>query len=156
MHLAASVVTALNKHDIPCFSGLCIDAGDDWRKIHLRLNGRRSKCKVFVALQTRAYFESIPCLEEMHRAVKRGAYILPVRVEEDLPKPRDQWLDIKTDEDELMLETVQSKVAPLNHFPPRGTLLNQEGAFDELIEKIKAKLATCKEERAFVLSRTST
>ena len=41
-----------------------------------------------------------------------------------------------------MLREVQKKVAPLNHFPPRGTLLNQNDAMDTLAAMVKEKLTS--------------
>lgn len=89
-----------------------------------KINSRFSKCKVFIALLTKAFYNSYPCLKEIYEAIickRNKILIIPVRCEEDLPREDEQWPDC-TEEDALMLQTVQGMLGVMNCEPPRGTV----------------------------------
>ena len=78
--IAAAVIEALFKSDIPCFSGLMTPAGMNWKEYFLRLD--HAKARVLVVLLSKAFFQSIACFKEVHDAIKKKLVIIPVRVEE--------------------------------------------------------------------------
>ena len=108
MYFAAAMVVALAAAGFPCFSGLCIPGGVDWKIFLPRLKLKRvplAKAKVLIVLQTRALHHSTPCLKEIHTALVNGVPIIPVRLELDLPCEEGQWpkLHGSTDIDNIMM-----------------------------------------------------
>jgi hypothetical protein len=122
-----------------------IPAGTNWEKHFLRINGRQSQAKVLVVLLTQAFFRSIPCLNEVYAAIKKGdVYIIPIRVDSgdyDISRDKEQmWpIDVIGDMDSLELKrlTVLEILAVLNTLPERGTLLSAReytlGQLDKMV-----------------------
>ena len=80
MYIAAEVIKALFRSEIPCFSGLMTPAGMDWKEYFLRLD--HANATVLIVLFSKAFFQSIPCLTEVHTAIVKGLEIIRLRVEE--------------------------------------------------------------------------
>jgi hypothetical protein len=78
LYKAAAVIKALFKSDIPCFSGMMIPCGRNWREYFFRLE--HADARVLVVLLSKAFFKSIPCLKEVHKAIEKKLVIVPVRV----------------------------------------------------------------------------
>ena len=112
---AANFIRALHAEGIDTFSGLHVPAATDWKTFMLRLSGRKSNAKVILALLTKAFYHSLPCLNEMSEACKEGVRILPIRIEDDLPNKRNQWEnlfkdDASDDDLEVKIMTVQEEL----------------------------------------------
>ena len=60
-----------------------VGGGDNWKVYLDKLGGPRSRCKWLIVVQTRALYESRPCLQEIYTALKKGMRILPVLFEAD-------------------------------------------------------------------------
>jgi hypothetical protein len=120
------------KTGYPCFSGLMIPVGTNWETFFLRITGDQSRARVLVVLLTEAFFQSIPCLNEVYAAVKKGIDIIPIRVDDsgDYDISRDKtrmWpIDVTGDDDDLQLRrfAVVEILAGLNTLPERGALLS--------------------------------
>ena len=97
-------MVALAEAGFPCFSGLCIPGGVDWKTFLPRLQLKRIKrarAKALIVLQTKALFLSVPCLVEIFTAIENGVSIIPVRMELDLPAEDEQWPEHR---DSLVIE----------------------------------------------------
>ena len=70
MFIAAAVIEALFKSEIPCFSGVMTPAGMNCKEYFLRLD--HAKARVLVVLLSKAFFQSIACLKEVHDAIKKN------------------------------------------------------------------------------------
>ena len=60
----------------------------------------KAEAKVLIVLQTKALYNSTPCLKEIHAAIKNHVTIIPVRMEEDLPSKAEQWLKMSASNDQ--------------------------------------------------------
>ena len=118
-----------------------VKGGENWRTFMLKLQGRRSRAKVLIVLQTKAFYESKPCLEEVNAALKAKCLLIPVRYEEDLPTPKEQWALLKEEDEELMIMDVQQKFNVLNSFPPRGTIFDFPNTMQGVLEKVKERIS---------------
>ena len=68
MYYATAMIQALAAAGFDCFSGLCIPGGVDWKVFLLRLKVKQlpqAKAKVLVVLQTKAFYNSVPCAKEV-------------------------------------------------------------------------------------------
>ena len=160
LYIAAEVIKALFKSEIPCFSGLMTPAGRDWKEYFLRLD--HANARVLVTLLSKAFFQSIACLKEVHDAIEKGLVIIPVRVEESesgaIDIARDMasmWPDA-TIENYARFETsnnlayskkleqttrqslkVKDTLRSANTLPERGSLLTDSNALKKLINRVR-------------------
>jgi hypothetical protein len=145
---AFQFITLLQQNGHLCFSGLHVPADGNWKIFFLRLDGEKAKAKVFIALLNQAYFKSLPCMNELHRAINAKLKIVLVRTEENTPPPKeDQWKeDIwkgkMTADAELERMDVRDFVGKKNVMPHPGTLLTVPETFDEIL-KIIREHCTC-------------
>jgi hypothetical protein len=102
----------------------------------LRLKGRQANAKVLIVLKTAALYNSEPCLKELNTAIEKKIPLLPIRMEEDLPGPKQQWSKLTDQDSELMIANVQEKLGKINDIPNPGTLLNVPSTLDEIIKEI--------------------
>ena len=75
MLIAAEVINALFKSEIPCFSALMTPGGKLWEDEYFDRLGN-ANARVFVVLLSKAFFQSIPCLKEVHSAIKERLAII--------------------------------------------------------------------------------
>jgi len=59
----------LHETGIKTFSGLHVDAGENWEVILSKISGRGSQCKVLVVILNPALYLSKPCLKEIYTAL---------------------------------------------------------------------------------------
>ena len=141
---AAQLALRFHGVGVPCFTGLHVPSGADWKLYFTKLDSRASKCSVFIVLQTVAFYQSMNCLKEVATALscKKVTKIIPVRMEEGLPGKDEQWsgLDIGDPDKLQMLTDVQAGLGKLNSFPARGTLLDDAAYLDQLLEMVTAEL----------------
>ena len=135
---AYQFIQLLKQNGIMCFSGLHVPAGGDWETFFLRLNDEKANAKVFIALLDHAYFESIPCMMELHAAVKAKVEIVLVRMEEDMPpRKENQWKgEMKTEDDQLARMKARDR-AGRNAIPHPGTLLTAPKTFGEILSIVR-------------------
>jgi hypothetical protein len=136
MYYAAGIVRILHECGLQCFSGLHVPVGIDWKVFMLRLKGRQANAKVLIVLKTAALYNSEPCLKELNTAIEKKIPLLPIRMEEDLPGPKQQWSKLTDQDSELMIANVQEKLGKINDIPNPGTLLNVPSTLDEIIKEI--------------------
>jgi hypothetical protein len=101
------------------------------------MQGSKAKSKVLIVLMTKALFASRPCLKEIAAAIDKGLTIIPLRLEEDLPRGEDQWpMKDDEDDDEFELERIKvvEKINKLNCLPARGTFFEDASAIKTLTE----------------------
>ena len=141
---AAQLALRFHKAGVPCFTGLHVPEGEDWKIYYPRLDSRFSKCTVFIVLLTAAFYQSKNCLQEVATALraKKVTKIIPVRMEEGLPGVDDQWPMIEADDTENVqrLTEVQRELGKLNAFPARGTLFSDPAYLGQLLEKVMSEL----------------
>ena len=140
MCYAAAFIDMLHECDVACFSGLTIPVGEDWKVFMLRLEGRKANAKVLIVLLTAAFFKSKPCLLEVNAAIENKVALVPVRLEETLPSKREQWAHLKSEEDEVTINTVQKSLGRVNAIPHPGTILSVPSALGEIFEKVGEKV----------------
>ena len=163
MFIAAAVIEALFKSEIPCFSGLMTQAGNNWEEYFLRLE--HTNAKVLVALLSKAFFQSLPCLKEVHDAIQNKLVIIPVRVEESGGRASDIARDMESMWPDAMIEKyvrsdsknenvywttlkqtklqrlrVKNALKTMNTLPARGSLLTDSNALKELISQVQGIL----------------
>ena len=130
-------IKQLKQNGISCFSGLHVPAGGDWETFFLRLRGAKAKAKVFIALLNYAYFDSIPCMMELHAAIEAKVEIVLVRMEDVPPRTENQWkAAMKTADDELARREAR-KCVGRNAIPHPGTLLTAPKTFGEILSFIR-------------------
>jgi hypothetical protein len=135
---AFDFITHLNRNGHMCFSGLHVPVASDWRIYFLRLSGKKAKAKVFIALLNRAYFRSVPCMHELHLAIKAKVKIVLVRMEDNIPPPQeDQWDGEMNEDDALERMVVIDYLGKKNAIPHPGTLLSVPTAFLEILKIIR-------------------
>ena len=171
MLIAAEVIKALFRNGIPCFSALMTPTGADWNMFRLRFDGRRAKGMVLVALLSRPFFHSIPCLREVNYAVDAKAEILPVVIEsnvrEILGDKKSMWPESLLEQKaggkvaelrdlELLKAKAAEKFSKFNTLPQRGDLLSDEKALIYLIETVRRALGhSVADEKEESISRLS-
>ena len=125
---------------IPCFSGLHVPAGKDWKMYFTKLDGRFARAKVFIVVLSKALFESMACLEEISRAVKCKTIttIIPVVFEAGLPGKSMQWSTIQSNDSVAVekLDTVQATLGQLNSFPSPAAGLMRPELMPELVRLV--------------------
>ena len=131
---AFQFIQLLKQNDIICFSGLHVPAGGNWETYFLRLKGEKANAKVFIALLDHAYFESIPCMMELHAAIEAKVEIVLVRMEDDMPpRTEHRWKgEMETEDDELARMKARERVGR-NAIPHPGTLLTAPKTFKEIL-----------------------
>jgi hypothetical protein len=140
---AYQVVTLLEANGIECYSGLHHVPGMNWESFFLRID----RSKVFIALLDYAYFQSFPCMHELHHAIEAKVQIMLVRMEENFPKripppAQEQWEGQMNDEgDELVRREVRKFVNTKNAIPQAGTLLTAPETFDWILEILRVSLS---------------
>mmetsp|Transcript_17053 Transcript_17053/g.22204 ORF Transcript_17053/g.22204 Transcript_17053/m.22204 type:complete len:105 (+) Transcript_17053:1-315(+) len=97
-------------------------------------------CKVMVVVLTKAFYQSMSCLEEMDRAIKGKLEIVTVRHEKDLPKEDDQWTKAISEEDKLMRFEVMEKLRSVNYYPPFSEEIMNENDLDAVKDIVEKKL----------------
>ncbi len=125
----------LNGH--MCFSGLHVPVDNNRKIFFRRLDGKKAKAKVFIALLNHAYFGSMPCMNELHRAITIKVKILLVRMEDNIPLKQDQWKKITAETDKAKRLEVQEFLASQNTIPHTGTLLTVPSGFTEILKIIR-------------------
>jgi hypothetical protein len=104
------------------------------------------EAKVLVVLLTEAFFLSIPCLNEVYAAIKKGdVYMIRIRVDSggcNISRDKEKmWpIDVIGDDEDLELKrfVVLDKLAVLNTLPERGTLLSaREYTLDQLDKVVR-------------------
>ena len=136
LYYAFGFLKLLSQVDIPAFSGLTVPAGSDWKAFMLRLEGRKANAKVLVVLLTAAFFQSKACLDEVSTAIENKIPLLPVSLEEPLPKRNEQWSRLDSEEDELKITNVQRTLGKVNAIPHPGTLLTIPETLEEIFKSI--------------------
>jgi hypothetical protein len=136
-------IKLLKQNGYACFSGLHVPVDSNWKIYFLRLDGPKAKAKVFIALLNRAYFQSVPCMHELHQAITAEVKIVLVRMEENIPPPKgDQWDLTMKDDDALERMEVRNYIGKKNAIPHPGTLLTVPDTFEEIL-KIIREHCTC-------------
>jgi serine/threonine protein kinase len=163
MLIAAVVIEALFNSGIPCFSGLMTPAGRNWEGYFLRLE--HEDARVLVILLSKAFFQSLACLKEVHAALRNRLEIIPVRAEESETGASDtardmgsMWPDALIEKDarsEYKNETtylakleatklqrlkVRDKLMNANTLPARGYVLTDGNALRDLINRVQGIL----------------
>ena len=156
MLIAAAVIKAFFKEEIPCFSGLMTPAGMNWKEHFLRVE--HANARVFVVLLSKPFFQSLPCFREVHDALQNGLLIIPVRAEESGSRAIDvahdkesMWPDAtiekytrkewkneiayqkKLKTTKLQRLNVKAGLINANTLPARGSLLTEKNALKDLI-----------------------
>jgi hypothetical protein len=140
---AFQFISLLQQNGHLCFSGLHVPVDGNWKIFFLRLDGEKAKAKVFIALLNQAYFKSVPCMNELHRAINAKLKIVLVRTEENTPpRKEDQWKEDLwkgkfTADAELERMDVRDFVGKKNAIPHPGTLLSVPTAFAEILKIIR-------------------
>ena len=165
LYKAADVIKALFNRKIPCFSGLMTPAGLDWKQYFLRLGHKNAR--VLVVLLSKAFFQSMPCLKEVHDAIEKGLEIISVRVEESESGASDfardtesMWPDAtiekyfksglkdqdirylrRVEDAKLQRLKVRNNLGKLNTSPPRGTIFHcSSNGLEDLISQVRGFL----------------
>jgi hypothetical protein len=151
MYYAADLVKLLNGRGVQCFSGLHVPPGKDWKTFMLRLKGHRARAKVLIVVLTKALYESKPCLDEIHTAVKKGITLLPIYFEEALPSKPNQWTKfIKDADSELMVLDVQEQLGKINGIPHPGTVFTVPDAMHRILIEVEKHVGAQRELRSAV------
>ena len=151
MYYAADLVKILNGRGVQCFSGLHVPPGKDWKTFMLRLKGHRARAKVLIVVLTKALYESKPCLDEIHTAVKKGITLLPIYFEEALPSKPNQWTKFIKDADtELMVLDVQEQLGKINGIPHPGTVFTVPDAMHRILIEVEKHVGAQRELRSAV------
>ena len=151
MYYAADLVKILNGRGVQCFSGLHVPPGRDWKTFMLRLKGHRARAKVLIVVLTKALYESKPCLDEIHTAVKKGITLLPIYFEEALPSKQNQWTKfIKDADSELMVLDVQEQLGKINGIPHPGTVFTVPDAMHRILIEVEKHVRAPRELRSAV------
>eukprot|EP00937_MAST-01D_sp_MAST-1D-sp2_P001148 g1148.t1 len=166
--VAAKLVKLFKDAGMPSFSGLHVPPGEDWKQYFEKLDSdahpETARCRVLVVLVTRAFYNSLPCLEEVATALrcqrlgKRVTKILPVRIE-DVPFDVAQWPQLdraKTKKGSARAkekhdakrrtqlewrESVRKEFGKLNSHPPPGaTLLDSPILVNDLVQGVARHL----------------
>jgi len=85
---AATITHALHKAGIACASGLCVPSGNDWKDFLPKIDSRFSRCEVLILLLSPAFYNSQPCLLEIHKAAKSVLYSMGGNAQYRLPLPQ--------------------------------------------------------------------
>ena len=85
---AATITRALHKAGIACASGLCVPSGNDWKDFLPKIDSRFSRCEVLILLLSPAFYNSQPCLLEIHKAAKSVLYSMGGNAQYRLPLPQ--------------------------------------------------------------------
>jgi len=127
------IMAALFDAGVECFCGMMVKPGRHWRKAFMRRLNRaefpnEAKATVMVVLLSSGLYESDACLDELHTAFSCGIRVIPVRIEDPLPKPQQQWLKFETGnstnpEKLAMLSSVRGQLNDLNSTPSPGSTL---------------------------------
>lgn len=148
MMRAAAIIHQLHNAGIACASGLCVPPGANWKEFLLKIESPRAQCELLIVLLSRAFYRSRPCLEEVHRAVKKGMTVLPLRCEEGLPDKDEQWKNVFDDSegDEQvvdMITQVKNALGKINSLPPpeNGCFFDNDEHLVDLVAE--AKLTFC-------------
>ena len=136
----AKLVMMFHEAGIASFSGLHVPAGKDWKApYYTKLGGDDSECEVVIVLLTKALYNSRNCLEEVAAAIRaKVKHIIPVVMEEGLPKSKDQqWTMIEREDTDGEYDKMKAREAlTKNTFPERGTLLDDPEAPKRLLEDV--------------------
>ena len=130
------VAEVLEASGMTCFSGLCVGGGANWKVFIEKI--RDPCCEYLIVLQTKAFFDSRPCLEEVYTAIQCNVKIIPVLFEADALEaphwPRISSADVEAQE---WLTVVKKGFLGLNSVPsPPLTVLDDQRAFFEIIDEI--------------------
>ncbi len=134
---AFQFIKILQQNGHLCFSGLHVPVDNYWKNFFVRLEGKKAKAKVFIALLNRAYFQSLPCLNELHLAIKVKVKILLVRMEDNIPSKEGQWEGITEEMDKVKRHEVQQFLDSQNAVPHPGVLPTVPEAFEEILKIIR-------------------
>ena len=145
MYLARWVAKLLDANEVTCFSGLCAGAGADWRIFHDKLGGPQSQCEYLFVVQTKAFFNSLPCLHELYTALcpaprlgheRAKVHIIPLLFESDaLSAPRWPRLKSRDMEAKEYIAVVNKEYFKLNSTPspPLTVLEDQRGLHEKVL-----------------------
>jgi hypothetical protein len=156
--VAAKLIKRFQDAGMPSFSGLHVPDGHDWKMYFEKLDSQKfpeqAKCRVLLVLVTRAFYGSLPCLEEVATALRcpKVTLIIPLRIE-DLPFDVPQWpmlddaekMAKKSDEKRRELlerrALVTREFGKLNSLPPPGsTLLHSPIYVNDLVAAVAKHL----------------
>ena len=156
--VAAKLIKRFKDAGMPSFSGLHVPDGHDWKMYFEKLDSQKfpeqAKCRVLLVLVTRAFYLSLPCLEEVATALAcpKVTLIIPLRIE-DLPFDVPQWPGLddaewmakKSDEQRRELlerrALVKREFGKLNSLPPPGsTLLHSPIYINDLVAAVAKHL----------------
>ena len=114
MLFAYGLIELLDSLGVPCFSGLHVPVGEDWKIFMLRLHtkdveghntrNKKAKCKVLLVVLTRALFRSKPCLHEIYTAIVKRT---------DKQTAQEHWIQYSMDDLSVITEkAVRGKMKP--------------------------------------------
>jgi len=139
---AAAITKFLYEHDVPCYSSNMLPVGIHPRVFVPNIKERFSRCRVLIAIETKAMYQSTLCLQELFSAVENNIDIAPVRFGPTLPGKNEQWSHIKPDEPQYsMVSTVQKKLSALKRIPePPGTIPVAPGQLEKVFDFVASKI----------------
>ena len=102
-----------------------------------------ARCRVLIALLSRAFFESGPCLDEVMTARRNGVTILAVNLEprDELPDTAAQWpAAVAKDVDPDAVAEAVKHLGKHNDFPANGCLPKLPSALIDLVAEVRRLL----------------
>jgi len=168
VYTAVAVIEAFFQEEIPCFSGLMTQASNNWQDYFLRVE--HANARVLVVLLSKAFFQSLPCLREVHDALQNGLLVISVRAEESgsraiaiAREKESMWPDAmiekyarsetkneiayqkKLKRTKLQRLNVKNELKDANTLPARGSLLTESNVISDailadLISQVQRKL----------------
>merc|ERR1711971_1341922 len=98
--------------------------------------------KVLIALMSIAFYNSNACLEEVSLAADHNIRIIPLRMDDNLPKKVDQWPQARHSDMEAKAMKAQEQLGK-NSIPPRGSffdVLSYQTNINVLLAEIRKEL----------------
>jgi hypothetical protein len=99
---ASKFIALFDKEHVKSYSNLHSTGNSDYLQLRLSTameEDKADKCKVFVALLSPAYLQSIDCLDEFHMAIKRErekmCKIITINSEDISSEKKDWWNELK-------------------------------------------------------------
>lgn len=139
---AAAITKFLYEHGVPCYSSNMLPAGISPTVFVPNIKKRFPSCRVLIAIETKAMYQSTLCLKELSSAIENKIDIAPVRFGPTLPGKNEQWSHIKPDFPEYsMVSTVQKKLSALKRIPePPGTIPGSPGQLERVFDFVASKI----------------
>jgi len=134
----------LNDYGIPSYSGLQLPVGYDWEVFKLRIaRPGMSKLKVFIAVLTKAFYESSACLDEVSLAEEHKIFVIPLVFDYSLPNEDLQWQtpNSATQDGYNLKKLKANQVLGNQSIPPRGKFTDDPcKSLEDLVQTIKGKI----------------